>query len=236
MTEYFLDSHGKVSDTYVQELKKAMSEKSDYSALFYMENDRRHLYCTALPYSEWYLITVMPYGSLDEAVNELNLQRFVLLLISIGVILCVLLIVFVKYFRLTQRQICELEETRTEAVNANRAKSEFLSNMSHDIRTPMNAILGMTAIAVANVENTDRVRDCLKKITLSGKHLLGLINDILDMSKIESGKLVLSMEQISLPEIMDGVVNIIQAQIKEKQQQFDIFIHDIAVELSLIHI
>lgn len=230
MTEYFLDSHGKVSDTYVQELKKAMSEKSDYSALFYMENDRRHLYCTALPYSEWYLITVMPYGSLDEAVNELNLQRFVLLLISIGVILCVLLIVFVKYFRLTQRQICELEETRTEAVNANRAKSEFLSNMSHDIRTPMNAILGMTAIAVANVENTDRVRDCLKKITLSGKHLLGLINDILDMSKIESGKLVLSMEQISLPEIMDGVVNIIQAQIKEKQQQFDIFIHDIAVE------
>lgn len=230
IADYFVDKNGRHSETYVEELKAAMEEREDYSALFYLENDRRHLYCTALPYSEWYLITVMPYGSLDEAINELEVQRFVLLLLSIGMILCVLLIIFAMYFRLTRNQIRELEENRQAAVRANKAKSEFLSNMSHDIRTPMNAILGMTAIATANINNKVQVQDCLKKITLSGKHFLGLINDVLDMSKIESGKLTLTSELVSLPEIMEGIVNIVQPQIHEKRQQFDIFIHEIKTE------
>ncbi|MDO4337137.1 MAG: response regulator [Eubacteriales bacterium] len=230
ITDYFVDNDGRSPEVYVEELKAAMEAREDYSALFYLENDRRHLYCTALPFSEWYLITVMPYGSLDEAINELENQRFVLLLSGIGIILCVLLIIFVMYFRLTRKQILELEESRRAAVRASKAKSEFLSNMSHDIRTPMNAILGMTAIATANIDNKAQVQDCLKKITMSGKHLLGLINDILDMSKIESGKLTLTSELVSLPEIMDGIVNIVQPQINEKRQQFDIFIHDINTE------
>lgn len=230
ISEYFLENNEKSADTYVQELKEAMEQEEDYSALFYLENDRRHLYCTSLPYSEWYLITVMPYGSLDQMINELTGQRYILLLVSIGVILCVLLIIFAIYYRMTRRQICELEENRQAAVRASRAKSEFLSNMSHDIRTPMNAILGMTAIAAANIDNTVQVQDCLKKITLSGRHLLGLINDILDMSKIESGRMTLSMEQISLPEIIEGIVNIVQPQIKAKGQKFDVFIQDVETE------
>ncbi len=230
MADYFQKNNEKTPDTYVQELKEAMEKEEDYSALFYLENDRRHLYCTSLPYSEWYLITVMPYGSLDQAINEMGDQRLVLLLASIIVVLSVLLVVFVLYFGMTQRQIHELEETRQAAISASKAKSEFLSNMSHDIRTPMNAILGMTAIAIANVNNTMKVQDCLKKITLSGRHLLGLINDILDMSKIESGKLTLSEEQVSLPELMEGIVSIVQPQVKEKQQQFDVFIYDVKEE------
>ncbi len=75
--------------------------------------------------------------------------------------------------------------------------------MSHDIRTPMNAIVGMTAIAKAHIDDQEQVKNCLRKITLSSKHLLGLINDVLDMSKIESGKLALTMEQISLREIIE---------------------------------
>ena len=82
-----------------------------------------------------------------------------------------------------------LVKAQREAESANKAKSEFLSNMSHDIRTPMNAIVGMTAIATANIDNKQQVQNCLKKITMSSKHLLGLINDVLDMSKIESGKM-----------------------------------------------
>lgn len=124
----------------------------------------------------------------------------------------------------------EAEHARRDAEHANKAKSEFLSNMSHDIRTPMNAIVGMTAIAMANLDNRDSVQNCLKKITLSGKHLLGLINDILDMSKIESGKMTLNTDQVSLREVMDSIVNIVQPQIKSKQQQFNIFIHDITTE------
>lgn len=109
-----------------------------------------------------------------------------------------------------------MERARHEAEQASRSKSEFLSNMSHDIRTPMNAIVGMTAIAAANISNTQQVQDCLKKITLSSKHLLGLINDVLDMSKIESGKMTLNMDQISLREVIDSIVCIVQPQIKAK--------------------
>ena len=137
---------------------------------------------------------------------------------------------FRSYYQLTRQQIRELEEARQEALFANKAKSEFLSNMSHDIRTPMNAIVGMTAIAIANQDNAQQVQNCLRKIALSSKHLLGLINDVLDMSKIESGKMTLNMDQVSLREVMDSIVSIVQPQVKAKQQKFDVLIHDIHTE------
>ena len=102
--------------------------------------------------------------------------------------------------------------------------------MSHDIRTPMNAIVGMTAIATANISDKKQVQNCLRKITLSSKHLLGLINDVLDMSKIESGKMTLNSDLVSLRELMDGLVSIVQPQVRSKRQQFDVFIHDIIAE------
>ncbi len=106
--------------------------------------------------------------------------------------------------------------------------------MSHDIRTPMNAIVGMTAIASANLDNPAQVRDCLRKITLSSQHLLGLINDVLDMSKIESGKLTLNIDLLSLREATENIVNIIQPQIKAQKQQFDIIIRDIQPGAGLL--
>ena len=92
---------------------------------------------------------------------------------------------------LQQQAQMALQNAYEAANRANQAKSDFLARMSHDIRTPMNAIIGMTAIATAHIDNKDRVSDCLNKITSSGKHLLTLINEVLDMSKIESGKLAL---------------------------------------------
>ena len=92
------------------------------------------------------------------------------------------------------------------AENASRAKTEFLSNMSHDIRTPMNAIVGLTAIAGANIENQDKVVECLGKITKSSRHLLGLINEVLDMARIESGRMSLAEEDFSLPELVDNLI------------------------------
>lgn len=230
MMEYVQKNSDVSPETYVEELKEAMEKEENYTELFYLGSDRRHVYCTSLPYSEWYLITVMPYGQLDQTVNELSRDRLLVMLLSTAVIVCALLLVFITYFRLTQNQIHELDETRQKAINASRAKSEFLSNMSHDIRTPMNAIMGMTTIAASNINNTRQVQDCLRKITLSSRHLLGLINDILDMSKIESGKMTLSPERISLSEIMGNLVNIVQQQIKEKNQEFDVFIENIEAE------
>ena len=102
--------------------------------------------------------------------------------------------------------------------------------MSHDIRTPMNAIVGMTTIAITNMNNQEQVQNCLRKIALSSKHLLGLINDVLDMAKIESGKMTFNYDQVSLREVMDSITSIVQSQVKSKRQQFNIFIHDITVE------
>lgn len=228
--DVFNENKGKNAETYIQELEHAMESEEDYSTVLYIGEERRHLYCTDLPYSEWFLVTIMPYGVLDEVVNGLSNQWVFMLLVSCGVILTALLLIFIQYFNMTRRQLGELEKARQEAVSATKAKSEFLSNMSHDIRTPMNAIVGMTAIATANIDDKQQVQNSLRKITISSKHLLGLINDILDMSKIESGKLTLNMEQISLREIMDSIVSIVQPQIKAKKQNFDIYIYNIDTE------
>lgn len=228
--DVFSELNGKNAEQYVTELQAAMEKGEDYTTVLLIGSERRHMYCTPLPYSEWYLVTIMPYGLLDETVSSLSSDRTNILLICIAVILMVLLIIFALYFRMTQKQIYALDAARQEAIHATQAKSEFLSNMSHDIRTPMNAIVGMTAIATANINDTQQVRNCLKKITLSSKHLLGLINDVLDMSKIESGKMTLNPDLISLREVMDSIVSIIQPQIKAKNQQFDVYIHDIETE------
>lgn len=226
----FDDLGGTDAEQYVNGLKAAMSGRQDYSVVLKIGSERRHLYCTALPYSEWYLVTIMPYGYLDEAVQKLSGLWGVMAVISCATILFSLLLIFFKYFGLTRKQLKEVEEARKEAVYANKAKSEFLSNMSHDIRTPMNAIVGMTAIATANIDDRKQVQNCLRKITLSSKHLLGLINDVLDMSKIESGKMTLNMDQVSLREAMESIVSIVQPQIKAKQQKFEVSIHDIFAE------
>lgn len=123
-----------------------------------------------------------------------------------------------------------LQDAFQAAEAANQAKREFLSHMSHDIRTPMNAIMGMTAIAAIHVEDTARVTDCLNKITISSKHLLGLINEVLDMSKIESGKLVLSEEEFSLSEVIENLVGIFHSQIEKKQQTLNVSIADLKHE------
>lgn len=119
-------------------------------------------------------------------------------------------------------QAQELRNALRQAEEANRAKSDFLSRMSHDIRTPMNAILGMKDVALAHKNDQTKVLDCLKKIGLSGQHLLGLINDVLDMSKIESGEMALHEEVISLPEVLENIVTIMQPQFQEKEQKFSI--------------
>ena len=230
MQDLLMEFDGKKPEDYVRELKDAMAAKTDYTTLIMESGIYGHIYCSSLSESDWYLITVMPYGPLDDAINKLGNQRTSTLLIYCLIILAVILAIFALYYQMTQKQIRELNEAKLEADHANKAKSEFLSNMSHDIRTPMNGIVGMTAIAVNNIDDKERVRDCLRKITLSSKHLLGLINDVLDMSKIESGKLTLNMDIVSLRDAMESIVNIVQPQVKAKKQHFDIFIKKIQTE------
>jgi len=242
--ELYDDVEGMSPEEYITELRQAMEAGEDFSKDFVIEGEKRHLYCTKLAYSEWYLLTFMPYGSLDNSVRALSNATLVLSLVSGIVIVLSMFLVFRGYSALDRLQIDELkrareraeaaqaeaEQAQRAAEHASRSKSEFLSNMSHDIRTPMNGIVGMTAIATANIDDKDQVQHCLRKIALSSKHLLGLINDVLDMSKIESGKMTLNIDRISLREVMDSIVSIVQPQVKSKRQQFNVSIHDISSE------
>lgn len=222
---------GKTSRYYEEQLKRAMRNREVFSDVAVVDDEINYLFCTSISDEvDWYLISAMPRRDFDNILGELGTKRIWVMLMMALTILVMMLIIFVKYYQLSMRQMAELDKKEQAAVRANMAKSEFLSSMSHDIRTPMNAIIGMTEIATRNITDSLRVEDCLNKVRLSSKHLLGLINDVLDMSKIESGKMTLNITQISLREVMDDVVNIMQPQVKERNQHFDVFIRDIAAE------
>ncbi len=147
--------------------------------------------------------------------------------IFLGILMAVTVILYYFWMRRNAKQLMEQEiehATLTEKLHkaeaADRAKSTFLSNMSHDIRTPMNAIIGFTTLAQANLDNRERTQEYLKKILSSSNHLLSLINDILDMSRIESGKLNIEEKECSISDIFRDMRNIIQTQMQSKQLNF----------------
>jgi len=231
------ETNGQTPEEFITEFEAAMQAGSDYSTMVQISGVRQHMYASSLPNSVWYLVTLMPYGSLNESVKTLGARFMAASTAVCAVILLTLIAMFLRYFTMNRAQVKELEQARQEAEEArqeaeiaSKSKSEFLSNMSHDIRTPMNAIVGMTAIATAHMDDPVQVQNCLRKITMSSRHLLGLINDVLDMSKIESGKMTLNEELVSLRDVMESMVSIVQPQVKAKHQKFNISIFNILSE------
>lgn len=225
-----LESDEQGADYYMEKVHESIDNKTLSTFIMSTNEGIKCVYVAPLPYSEWYLITTMSYDAMDGIIRKLDYNSLRMFLMVIIMMFTIFIVVFIMYYRITRFQMIEIDKARSEAIRANKAKSEFLSNMSHDIRTPMNAIVGMTAIATANIDDRQQLMNCLKKITLSSRHLLGLINDILDMSKIESGKMTLNPDMVSLREAMDSIVTIIQPQIKTKNQVFDVFISNILAE------
>jgi len=129
-----------------------------------------------------------------------------------------------------QRQNAELSEALRACEEENQAKSKFLSNMSHDIRTPMNAIMGMTSIGLSHIDEKPRVLDCLQKIQTASSHLMSLVNDVLDMSRIASGRMTLSEETFSLADMVHDITIIIRPQAAQKHQFFQMEIGKIYAE------
>ena len=164
---------------------------------------------------EWTLVSMMPMKDLI-----VSTQNWLL----IGVISAALFVLFIFdliVLRIFNRQ---LKAAAKEAELASRAKTDFLSAMSHDIRTPMNAIIGLTLIAEKNVDDQKLVSENLRKINLASNHLLTLINDILDISKVESGKLNVSPQAFSIVETVENLMNLSQPMIKEKNIDFSFHI------------
>ena len=159
----------------------------------------------------WVLLNAVPVGDLKT-----NAEDWLL----IGVVTAGLLVLLVIDFLYMQSVNRKLRAMAREAESASKAKTDFLSTMSHDIRTPMNAIIGLTTIAEKNLDDRETVGENLRKISLASNHLLTLINDILDISKVESGKLTLSPLTFSIVETAENLVNMSQPMIKEKNIRF----------------
>lgn len=214
----------------VESFRRALQDGKKGAARFhYREEDYVFCYVPLENAADWYVVSIIPNRVIMEQTDSIvKHSQVFLLLILIGVF--VFLSFFLTYRYSTQRVLAAKEEARRAAESANLAKSRFLSNMSHDIRTPMNAIIGMTNLAAGHVDEPDKVREYLKNISLSGQMLVGLINDILDLSKIESGKMALNNSNASLEELLTGLVKIVQPTMKSKNQRFDIRLHDVEHE------
>lgn len=227
----YYNNNEQETEKYIDGLKSAMNEKKYFANLVMLDGKEKYIYCSPISENlDWYLVSVMSNDALADEINELGKIYALIIFGAAFVILLAMSIACIVYYRVLCNQLKELNKSKQEADKANKAKSDFLSSMSHDIRTPMNAIIGMTEIAFKHSDDKSRVLYCLDKIKLSSKHLLGLINDVLDMSKIESGKITLNISPLSLRETMEDIVNIMQSQIKEKNLHFDIFIEKIETE------
>jgi signal transduction histidine kinase/DNA-binding response OmpR family regulator len=165
------------------------------------------------------LLSLIPESALSTHLDSI-LQTTTWMVI-IGVVNLIMIVLFVYNRKMAEKEY-ELQNALVAAQAANRAKTTFLNNMSHDIRTPMNAIIGYTALAAKHIENRDCLEDYLNKIAQSSAHLLSLINDVLDMSRIESGKVNINEKEESLSDIMHGLRDIVQADINSKH--LDLFV------------
>ena len=208
----FYRSYNTLDPASAQELFGRMTSSTGSVTMLNSRGEECILAFTPVAATEgWTLLSFMPMK--DLAINTENW-------LLIGVISAGLLILFVFDLAVIVNFNKKLQAAAQEAASANKAKTDFLSTMSHDIRTPMNAIIGLTTIAEKNLGDTESVGENLRKITLASKHLLTLINDILDISKVESGKLNLSPLTFSIVETVENLVNLSQPMIKEKNIDF----------------
>ncbi len=187
------------------------------------------MYYAPIEGTQWYMLMEVPYEIVDEMTGDLSRHLNRNAITMMASIMVMLLIIFFIYLMNLKTHAKQLEAARQSAENAQKAaeeaslaKSEFLSRMSHEIRTPMNGIIGMTEIARRNANDPEKVDDCLKKVSLSSKHLMSLINDVLDMSKIESGKIQIQNEIFNLRLFLENIENIYTAQAEEKEIEFKI--------------
>ena len=231
-----LDDFYRANDIRDEEIRSDVSQclKEGKNLLFY--HDIRGVsalnYMWALNGGTVFLVGYVPVEAIQQEGSTVN-QNIILLIVAmlVAFFLCVLLyyINWKQQDKLRKEQEQErklhneqLAEALKAAQAASNSKTMFLSNMSHDIRTPMNAVLGFANLLSMDAENPAKVREYTKKITASGQHLLRLINDVLDVSKIESGKVVLNYEAFALSDVVASVEAIIVPMAKEKKQEFHV--------------
>ena len=242
-----LDDFYRANDIKDEGLLENVSEclKNGKNIMFYhkIRNENALNYMWSVNDGTIYLIGYVPVEAIQQEGRAVNHNIFIVVAVMlIAFFSCCVLYYFsqrqqnrLRKEREAEREIYnkQLTEALQAAQIASNSKTMFLSNMSHDIRTPMNAVLGFTTLLARDAENPDKVREYTKKIMASGQHLLSLINDVLDVSKIESGKVVLSVEEFTLNDLISSVDAIIRPMAKEKGQIFNVEVTGVKHEYLL---
>ncbi len=231
-----LDDFYRANSIQDEEIKREVSEclNTGNNLLFYHDIRKEDAlnYMWSVNDGTIFLVGYVPVEAIQREGKTVNQNIFIVVVsMLVAFFLCVVLYYMnsrqqerVRREREEERKIHnrQLSEALRAAQIASESKTMFLSNMSHDIRTPMNAVLGFTTLLAKDAENPGKVREYTKKIMASGQHLLSLINDILDVSKIESGKVVLNYEKFALNDVVSSVEAIIQPMAKAKGQEFNL--------------
>jgi signal transduction histidine kinase len=209
---------------------KSIVKSKQASALEFSYNKESYFVSVSpLSVNDWSVVIIVPcnvIGRYTEAFMHTVVIYFAVILVFVAVALAIA--IFFALSAKNDRELLKhqqksnklLEEEKKRAESANNAKSEFLSHMSHDIRTPINGIMGMTEIAMKNAENPNKIKDCLAKIDASSHHLLSLINDVLDMSRIESGKVKINHKSFDIRMTIDNCASIINSQLISSKLKF----------------
>ncbi len=213
----------------LEDLQKNISQRSSAAYEIEYQGERYYVACARIDSNDWSVLTFVETEMLASITNAyLDTAIWYFAFIAIGIFILLSIVIYVLMKNHNDKQMLKQQEKVNiilrDAVdianNANAAKSEFLSHMSHDIRTPINGIMGMTSIAMKNLQDKDRVDDCLQKIDASSKHLLSLINDVLDMSRIESGKTVVNHDPMNIREVAESCSTIVMGQLTGRDLHF----------------
>ncbi len=214
---------GTDADTGVAGIERAMANGERFSCTFSVDGEQEHIYgAPAKQPNDWYFVLCMPQGAPDAVIDSHSASSLRAFLLAAVIILLIFFIIFFMYMRLSKQQLAETELARAEAENANRAKSTFLFNASHDIRTPMNAIHGFAQIIAKNPDNAELVQQNIRKINQSSETLMQLLNDVLELSRIESNKMQLEPIPIDLNVHIENMKSMFQQDMQNAGISFSI--------------
>lgn len=219
-----------IGNTY-EELKTALSSAVSATSMIGFEGREYYISIQYMGVEDWYAVFLIDQYDMRSSVTQIMYEMSLWLTVGfilMGIVLAGFLLYTARLYLLEERKNKEQLRLAMEAANqANQAKSEFLSRMSHDIRTPLNGIIGMTDMAEARADDKTALMECLRKIRSASKHLQTLVNEVLDISRIESGKVAVNEEQINLCEAMLVVHDIIENRALSRNQTYENDFHGI---------
>ncbi len=229
----YLEKCNILNNTTIKDLKNNIRNNESGIFTYTYSGNTRIVYYTPLGINDWYLVKSVPGEQVSSITRPVKHMVGVFSLVMALVLVAFAAMVFVIITKINRRKNNQLQIAINKAEDANKAKSQFLAQMSHEIRTPMNAIIGLTLIAKNDITNSEKMSDYLSKIDSSSKLLLGIINDVLDMSAIENDKLKIDSAEFDFKQLLTSITTIFYQQCKQKNISFEMRMNGVTEEVLI---